>query len=271
MTTFHKIMLALFIVAAVVVALAWSHPTPKHADGSSRINDAPPGVADEYPSDPRGEDTRCSTPATPRRFDNYATGRPTAHETGTRNAPVAQQAVGRVALNSNAEGEGDALQLHGLQDAAGQPDVRGPSSKAGDSAVVSTLPGDVGHTYSGLRSGQSRAADSVGTRGHALRARVTAYCICSKCCGPNAKGITATGYRIQPGERIVAVDPAIIPLHSTVWLDGVAYRALDTGSAIRGAKIDVLVTGPDAHARARKLGVRTSPVTWTPPAVGQPE
>ena len=95
--------------------------------------------------------------------------------------------------------------------------------------------------------------------------RITHYCVCEKCCGKTLDdplyGVTATGHRIQDGDLIVAVDRRLIPLGSTVIIDGVNYKALDTGGKIKGRRIDVLVTGPDAHRRAEALGVRRGTVT----------
>jgi 3D (Asp-Asp-Asp) domain-containing protein len=49
---------------------------------------------------------------------------------------------------------------------------------------------------------------------------------------------TATGLRLEPG--MVAVDPAVIPLGSTVWIQGLGtFLAADTGSLVRGAHVDV--------------------------------
>ena len=51
---------------------------------------------------------------------------------------------------------------------------------------------------------------------------VTAYCCCEKCCGKNinhpAYGITATGTKATEG-RTIAVDPNVIPLGTTVYLN----------------------------------------------------
>ena len=52
---------------------------------------------------------------------------------------------------------------------------------------------------------------------------------------------TASGMIVQPG--IVAVDPRLIPLGSKVWIQGLGtFVAADTGSAIKGARVDVFST-----------------------------
>jgi 3D (Asp-Asp-Asp) domain-containing protein len=49
---------------------------------------------------------------------------------------------------------------------------------------------------------------------------------------------TASGLWPEPG--MVAVDPAVIPLGSTVWIEGLGtFLAADTGSLVRGAHLDV--------------------------------
>lgn len=65
-------------------------------------------------------------------------------------------------------------------------------------------------------------------------ARVTMYtCI-------ELGGCDATASGLWPTEGIVAVDPAVIPLGSTVWVQGLGtFLAADTGSLIRGARLDV--------------------------------
>lgn len=75
-------------------------------------------------------------------------------------------------------------------------------------------------------------------------------------CDTGCTGITRAGYDVRDtqyyeGYRVVAVDPDVIPLGSrfTVRLAGgyeFAAIALDTGGAIKGAKIDVLVADLDA-------------------------
>ncbi len=70
-------------------------------------------------------------------------------------------------------------------------------------------------------------------------------------CG-TGDGLTATGVPVAPG--VVAVDPAVIPLGSTVVIDGTEYLAADTGGLIKGNRIDIAV---ETHAEALELGVRT--------------
>ena len=80
--------------------------------------------------------------------------------------------------------------------------------------------------------------------------KITYYCPCKKCCG-KADGITKTGAIATPN-KTVAVDPKVIPLGSTVYINQQPYIAEDIGGAIKGRKIDVFVEG---HKEALKLGV----------------
>ncbi len=55
-------------------------------------------------------------------------------------------------------------------------------------------------------------------------------------------GVTATGINLKsnPNAKVIAVDPSVIPLGTKVYVDGYGYAvAGDTGSAIKGNKIDV--------------------------------
>ena len=88
------------------------------------------------------------------------------------------------------------------------------------------------------------------------------YDCCVLCCG-KTDGITASGVKATPGVT-VAVDTSIIPLGSDVLVDygdGIInyYRADDTGSAIKGNKLDLCVR---SHQEAINLGVRTATVYW---------
>ena len=87
--------------------------------------------------------------------------------------------------------------------------------------------------------------------------KITAYCGCTKCCGKWADGITASGTTAQAG-RTLAVDPNLIPLGSSVIIDGHTYIAEDTGGAIKGNKIDMFF---NTHSEALSWGVKYKNVT----------
>ena len=86
--------------------------------------------------------------------------------------------------------------------------------------------------------------------------RLTAYCSCPECCGQWADGITFTGTEATP-DRTVAVDPTVIPLGSTVLIDGQEYVAEDIGGAIKGARIDIYFP---THQAALQFGVQYAEV-----------
>ena len=87
------------------------------------------------------------------------------------------------------------------------------------------------------RQEQAEAYEAIGAYEYVGVCTVTAYCPCEACCGEWAHGITATGLPAVPG--IVAVDPEVIPLGSTVILDGQKYLAADTG--VKGNHVDIYI------------------------------
>ena len=80
----------------------------------------------------------------------------------------------------------------------------------------------------------------------------TAYCNCAKCCGRWSGGPTASGVMPEQG-RTIAVDPSVIPMGSAVVYNGHEYIAEDTGSAIKGKRIDIYY---DSHQDALEWGVQ---------------
>ncbi len=86
---------------------------------------------------------------------------------------------------------------------------------------------------------------------------LTAYSPCEKCRGQWAGGNTASGI-VPTAGRTVGVDPEVIPLGATVYIDGQAYRAEDTG-AFTGNIIDIYM---DSHEEALRFGRREATVTW---------
>lgn len=87
--------------------------------------------------------------------------------------------------------------------------------------------------------------------------KLTAYCSCPKCCGEWADGVTYTGTEATEG-RTIAVDPDVIPLGSSVYIDGREYVAEDIGGAIQGNRIDVFF---DSHSAALEFGVQYTEIS----------
>lgn len=58
---------------------------------------------------------------------------------------------------------------------------------------------------------------------------------------------TATGVRSQH-LKTCAVDPKVIPLGSTIYVNGLTLLACDTGSAVKGNVIDIFYDGSDSAA-----------------------
>ena len=60
---------------------------------------------------------------------------------------------------------------------------------------------------------------------------------------PELSDTTATGINLNENPKVIAVDPSVIPLGSTVYIPGQGtFIAGDTGSAIKGNRIDVHMT-----------------------------
>ena len=79
---------------------------------------------------------------------------------------------------------------------------------------------------------------------------------------PTGDGLTATGIPVTPG--IVAVDPEVIPLGSTVVIDGQRYLAADTGGMVKGLHVDIAVP---THEEAVAFGSQAAEV-WIIPQDG---
>src|SRR5690625_2647308 len=86
-------------------------------------------------------------------------------------------------------------------------------------------------------------------------------------CPTGCTGVTATGIDVSntiyhEGNRIVAVDPSVIPLRSIVHItlaNGDSFEAIagDTGGDIKGNRIDVLV---ESRSKAYELGRQSATV-----------
>jgi 3D (Asp-Asp-Asp) domain-containing protein len=115
------------------------------------------------------------------------------------------------------------------------------------SGVVSLITG----ACAGRIHPQQRAPE--GPPGKALAFTVTAYC---------AGRVTATG--TTPGNGTIAADPAFLPMGSRIRLAGLdqpyngVYTVTDTGSRVRGRRIDLYIR--DCHEAVR-FGRRSAQVS----------
>ncbi|WP_079477190.1 LysM peptidoglycan-binding and 3D domain-containing protein [Halobacillus salinus] len=103
----------------------------------------------------------------------------------------------------------------------------------------------------------SSSQDSSQVEGRTLTVEATAYtAFCSGCSGVTATGIDL---RANPNQKVIAVDPDVIPLGSEVYVEGYGRAvAGDTGGAIQGNRIDVFM--PD-RSNALDFGRQSVEVT----------
>ena len=107
------------------------------------------------------------------------------------------------------------------------------------------------------------AAAPAALRTRVIRMEVTAYCPCTKCCGPNAQGITASGKLVSfNGGKFVAADTSVLPFGTKLVIPGyagdAAVEVADRGGAIKGNKLDLYF---DSHADALVWGRQHLDVT----------
>ncbi|GEM_PF-553351 len=106
------------------------------------------------------------------------------------------------------------------------------------------------HTWLRWRGTLASRAGSI-LRFRLMKMVATAYCP-HGCCG-SSSGRTATGRRAEYG--IVAVDPRVIPLGTTLYVDRYGFAiAADTGRKIKGSRIDLCFP---THREASRFGRRT--------------
>jgi 3D (Asp-Asp-Asp) domain-containing protein len=86
---------------------------------------------------------------------------------------------------------------------------------------------------------------------------VTAYCPCTKCCGPKAQGLTANGQSVSYNDgKFVAADTDVLPFGTRLLIPGYhadAVEVIDRGGAIKGNRLDVFFP---THEAALEWGRR---------------
>lgn len=140
-----------------------------------------------------------------------------------------------------------------------------------DVASVSDRSVEVNHPLDGVVSVDTRPTallaaslpqrELAGTQ--TILMEVTAYCACTKCCGPNARGITASGKRVTYNKgRFVAADTNVLPFGTNVSIPGYHggefVPVIDRGGAIKGNKLDLFFP---THQQALEWGRKMVLVT----------
>lgn len=95
------------------------------------------------------------------------------------------------------------------------------------------------------------SGDAYGTPVSTIEADVTHYCACSKCCGSNANGMTASGKKAATG--MVAMS-SHYPFGTQIMINGTMYTVEDRGgSGIENDRNRVDIYVPD-HNQALRMG-----------------
>jgi 3D (Asp-Asp-Asp) domain-containing protein/peptidoglycan hydrolase CwlO-like protein len=162
-----------------------------------------------------------------------------------------EAAAARVTANAEKVAEAEAEATANAEKAAQQPVVVDqPSAPKNDSDTNSNTNSNKKTVQEVSKSNESASSNKE------LYVSATAYSHES-----STTGLTATGYNIKsnPNIKLIAVDPSVIPLGTKVWVEGYGEAiAGDTGGAIKGHKIDVLMP---SSAQARSWGRKTVKIT----------
>jgi len=103
----------------------------------------------------------------------------------------------------------------------------------------------------GLCFGQFKFKTPTEVEGHIYR--VTAFCSGSCCCGKWADGYTASGHKIEIGDKFCATPPEI-PFGTILDIPGYGrVPVLDRGGTIKDRRLDVYF---ESHQEALNWGVK---------------
>jgi len=103
-------------------------------------------------------------------------------------------------------------------------------------------------------AGKTTSAKNTSLKAYkVIKVKASAYTAnCKGCSGKSATGINL---KKNPNLKIISVDPRVIPLGSKVYVEGYGYAvAADTGGAIKGNRIDILMP---SEYKANQWGIRT--------------
>lgn len=133
----------------------------------------------------------------------------------------------------------------------------GSFAKARSTPIASDRDSELLHRLSTTEASATESIPMPSLR--TISMEVTAYCPCSKCCGPQAAGITASGKTVDyNGGRFVAADTSNLPFGTQLLIPGYSsedapVEVIDRGGAIKGNRLDVFFA---THQEALEWGRR---------------
>lgn len=134
-------------------------------------------------------------------------------------------------------------------------------SSGGEGVILNTpsYAGQLSYRRLSIVDYDAPVPDSVyGEALYTIEVDVTHYCACTKCCGPNAQGITASGKNVAVG--MVAMS-SYYPFGTQIMINGTMYTVEDRGgSGIENSIYRVDIYVPD-HNEALRLGRYTTTAT----------
>lgn len=123
---------------------------------------------------------------------------------------------------------GETFTVKGGTAVAEKAEAPAPAKSTAPAPAPATAPAEKAPTQASTQAGKTMTVSATA---------YTAYC--AGCSGTTATGIDL---RANPNQKVIAVDPSVIPLGSKVWVEGYGEAiAGDTGGAIKGNKIDVFI------------------------------
>ncbi|TQR16527.1 LysM peptidoglycan-binding and 3D domain-containing protein [Psychrobacillus soli] len=116
------------------------------------------------------------------------------------------------------------------------------TKKVEQKVSAASLPSTSVSNATAKTSAPAAAKQSVPAASTAKELTVTSTAYTATCEG--CSGVTATGIDLlaNPEQKVISVDPSVIPLGSKVWVEGYGEAiAGDTGGSIKGNKIDIFI------------------------------
>lgn len=143
-----------------------------------------------------------------------------------------------------------------VEDNSGNTADNASETDASSSAEVAAFSNEEAQAESEDTASAAEApAAEVPAEIYAGRFTTTAYCSCRKCCR-GGKNRTKSGTVPQAG-RTISADLRVFPLGTKLRINGVVYTVEDSGSGIRGNKLDIFF---NSHSQALKYGKRSADV-----------